>query len=438
VIRLNETHDPSLKSWVPSANEPGGDFPIQNLPFGVFSTADQPSRRVGVAIGDQVFDIAAGLSLGLFDGMAREVARTCTGDSLNELMALGNASAGALRLALSRLLRVGAAPVARSCLHPLAEVQMHLPAKIGDYTDFFTSIHHASNTGRMARPDNPLFGNFKSLPVAYHGRASTIRVSGTPCIRPHGQSLPKGAKAPVFGPTSKLDFELEVGIFIGRGNALGQPIPIIDAEQHVFGLTLFNDWSARDVQAWEMPPLGPFLAKNFMSTISPWVVTTEALAPFRAAAAARGADAPELLSYLDCPANRTSGAFDLLLEASIRTAAMRERGLPAHPITRPRFADQYWTVAQMVTHHTENGCCLLPGDLLGSGTVSGPREDELGCLKELTADGTRPIELPGGERRVYMEDGDEVIFKAQCRRDGAVPIGFGECIARVVPGVAAP
>jgi fumarylacetoacetase len=340
-----------------------------------------------------------------------------------------------LRLALSRLLRTGSAQAAdaQRCLAPATGVSMRLPAQIGNYTDFYTSIHHASNAGRMARPDNPLHANFRSLPVAYHGRASTVCVGGTPLRRPRGQWLEDGTRNVAFGPTQRLDFELEVGIFIGRGNAHGEPIAIADAEQHVFGLCLFNDWSARDMQTWEMPPLGPFLSKNFMSSVSPWVVTMEALAPFRAPAADRGADAPALLPYLDSELNSAGGAFDIALEAQVRSAAMRERGLAPQTITRPKFADQYWTVAQMVTHHAVNGCSLLPGDLLGSGTVSGPREDELGCLKELTLDGKRPLVLPDGEQRVYIEDGDEVIFRARCERTGFVSIGFGECTGQVMP-----
>jgi fumarylacetoacetase len=432
---LNETHAPGLRSWVPAANLPGSDFPIQNLPFGIFQTADGQPPRGGVAIGDQIFDLGHGASSGLFDAAAQQAALAACADSLNPLMALGQRAQSALRLALSRLLQEGSAQeaAARGCLVPMRAATLHMPVRISNYTDFFTSIYHATNSGRQARPDNPLFSNFKSIPTAYHGRASSIRLSGTPCVRPKGQTLPKGAKDPVFGASRKLDFEFEIGAYIGVGNALGDAIPLANADEHLFGLCLFNDWSARDIQSWETQPLGPFQGKNFLSSVSPWVVTLEALAPFRAPAPDRGADAPPLLPHLHTEADRAQGALDLRMDVLIQTEAMRRDGLAPHVITSPRFADQYWTTFQAIAHHTVNGCNLETGDLLGSGTVSGPRESELGCLKELTVDGTQPVRLPNGEQRAYLEDGDDVIFRARCEREGFATIGFGECTGRVVP-----
>jgi len=431
---LNETHDPGLTSWVESANRPECDFPLQNLPFGVFST-EGGAPRVGVAIGAAILDVSAAVGRGLFQEPALEAAKACAQGSLNALMACAPPTVSALRLALSRMLRSGASQMeeARLCLVPMAEATLHLPAQIGNYSDFFTSIHHASNAGRMIRPDNPLLKNFHTLPVAYHGRASTIRVSGAVCQRPYGQSLPEGAQEAVYAPTAKLDFELEVGLFVGPGNEHGETIPMEQAEQHLFGLCLFNDWSARDVQRWEAQPLGPFLAKSFLSTVSPWVVTMEALAPFRTAAPARAADAPALLPYLDSAANRSAGAVAIALTAELLTPRMREQGLPAQVISRPDFSDQYWTLAQMLTHHAENGCLLQPGDLLGSGTVSGPTDAELGCLLELTRDGKQPLQLPNGEQRSYLEDGDEIILRGRCTRPGYAAIGFGACAGTVAP-----
>ncbi len=431
---LDETHDPALKSWVGSANTSVTDFPIQNLPFGIFSTATDRQKRVGVAIGDEILDLQAAFACGALPELPSPVVSACGRDALNELMALDKAQIKALRLALSRALRADAPNTERlaSCLVPQHGATMHMPARICNYTDFFTSIHHAQNTGRMIRPNNPLFRNFHTLPVAYHGRASSIRVSGTPCIRPHGQILRDGADAPVYALTEKLDFELELGIFVGQGNALGSPIPIEEAEQRIFGFCLLNDWSSRDVQRWEAQPLGPFLAKSFLTSISPWVITMEALAPFRCAAVERDSEAPALVSNLDSRTNREAGGIDISFEVALRTERMRAQAHEA-TISRSTFKDQYWTVAQMITHHTENGCCLLPGDLLGSGTVSGPSDQELGSLLELTLDGRQPLSLPSGEVRSYLEDGDEVILTGRCRREGYISIGFGECAGRIVP-----
>ncbi|MDS1139012.1 fumarylacetoacetase [Pusillimonas sp. SM2304] len=430
---LDETHDPALKSWVGSANAAETDFPIQNLPFGLFSTASDKRKRIGVAIGEEILDLDAAIMHGALPALPSAVTSACAQDALNDLMALDKAHVKTLRLALSGVLRAGSkqAQQAAQCLVPQRDAVMHLPARIGNYTDFFTSIYHARNTGRMVRPANPLLPNFHTLPVAYHGRASSIRVSGTPCIRPHGQILRHGSEKPVYAPTEKLDFELELGVFVGQGNALGTPISIEEAEQHIFGFCLLNDWSSRDVQRWEAQPLGPFLAKSFLSSVSPWVITMEALAPFRSPAAKRDQDAAALVSNLDARANQDAGGIDISLEVILRTERMRANKRE-HTISRPAYKDQYWTVAQMITHHTENGCPLLPGDLLGSGTVSGPSDKDLGCLLELTMDGKEPLSLPEDEVRAYLEDGDEIILKGRCQREGYVDIGFGECTGQVV------
>ena len=424
---INPTHHPELRSWVSSANTPETDFPIQNLPFGVAHTTANSPARVCVAIGDQALDLQALTAHALLQGLAQEAAHACEGGRLNGLMALGAAHHGALRAQLSALLAL-----VQRCLVPQAQLRMVLPAQIGDFSDFFTSIHHATNSGRLARPDNPLLPNFKHLPVAYHSRSSSIVIDGTPCPRPHGQTKPAGSTHPVFGPTRCLDFECEVGLFMGQGNALGTPIPLQEAQDHMFGLTLLNDWSARDMQSWESQPLGPFLAKSFMTSLSPWVVTMEALAPFRTPAADRGTDAPALLAYLNDTQDRANGGLQLDLEISLQTQGMRELGLAHHVISRPKFEDQYWTLAQMVAHQTSNGCNLQAGDLIGSGTVSGPRAGELGCLKEITRDGQEQIALPSGESRTYLQAGDEVVFQARCQREGFVSLGFGRCAGRVL------
>jgi fumarylacetoacetase len=431
---INATHHPGLRSWVSSAQAPDTDFPIQNLPFGVAHVPAHTQARVIVAIGDQALDVLALAQHGVLQGQAQEAALACTDGQLNGLMALGCAHHSALRAQLSAVLTVGSPhqPVVHSCLRPQADLKMVVPARVGDFSDFFTSIHHATNSGRLARPDNPLLPNFKHLPVAYHSRSSSIVIDGTPCPRPQGQTKPAGATQPVFGPTRCLDFECEVGLFIGQGNALGTTIPLQQTQDHMFGLTLLNDWSARDMQSWESQPLGPFLAKSFMTSLSPWVVTMEALAPFRTAAAERGVDAPALLPYLHDAADRAYGGLQLHLAIALQTPRMREQGLAHHVISRPKFEDQYWTLGQMVAHQTSNGCNLQAGDLIGSGTVSGPRAGELGCLKEITQDGQQPIALPSGESKTYLEAGDEVVFTARCQREGFVSIGFGRCRGRVL------
>ncbi|MBS0353685.1 MAG: fumarylacetoacetase [Proteobacteria bacterium] len=434
---LNETHDPALQSWVTSANAAHGDFPIQNLPFAAFRRAGSGEAwRIGVAIGDRLLDLAAAEARGVFAGEAAEAARACTGESLNPLMALGAAKWSALRLALSRLLRAAseAEPVLRDCLIPQAEAEYTLPATIGDYTDFYTSIHHATRVGRLFRPDNPLLPNYKWVPIGYHGRSSSIGVSGQAFARPRGQTLPPGADAPIFGPSQRLDYELELGVFIGRGNEIGKPIPLDEADEHAFGLCLLNDWSARDLQAWEYQPLGPFLSKSFATTISPWIVTLDALAPYRVPWLRPDED-PQPLPYLESAANRASGAFDIQLQVLLETARMHDAGAPPAPLSRTNFRHAYWTLAQMVAHHTVNGCNLRPGDLLGSGTQSGPTLEEAGSLLELTGGGKQPVVLPNGEARTFLEDGDTVVMRAWCERPGAARIGFGELTGRVLPAV---
>ncbi|NIC40737.1 fumarylacetoacetase [Aquabacterium sp. A08] len=432
---LNETHDPSLRSWVASAHTPGTDFPLQNLPFAVFRRrGSHEAHRGGVAIGDQILDLAAVDRAGVFSGLAASAVAAAAQDRLNALMALGPAAWSALRLALSRALREGSAQQAalQPCLLPQAEAEYGLPAQIGDYTDFYTSVHHATNIGKQFRPDNPLLPNYKWVPIGYHGRASSIGVSGQAFHRPRGQVKAPDAAAPVLAPSQRLDIELELGIFIGHGNALGDPIALPEAESHVFGLCLLNDWSARDIQAWEYQPLGPFLAKNFATTISPWVVTLEALAPYRVAFE-RPADDPQPLPYLDTPANRAVGAFDIRLEVGLQTAQMREAGQGAARITATSYRHAYWTIAQMVTHHTVNGCNLQPGDLFGSGTLSGPTLDQAGALIELTQGGQQPVALPNGESRTYLLDGDAVVIRGWCEKPGAARLGFGECWGTVLP-----
>ena len=432
---LNETHDPALRSWVASANQASSDFPIQNLPFAVFRRqGTNEVFRGGVAIGDQILDLAAAAASGVFPADAAAAVQAAAGETLNALMALGQPAWSALRLALSRALREGSAAQASlaSCLVPQPVAEYTVPARIGDYTDFYTSVYHATNIGRQFRPDNPLLPNFKWIPIGYHGRASSIRVSGQTFPRPLGQTLPPGAQQPVFGPCKRLDYELEMGVFVGGGNALGEPIAITEAEANVFGLCLLNDWSARDIQAWEYQPLGPFLSKNFATTISPWIVTLEALTPYRVAFT-RPSDDPQPLPYLDAPENWEQGAIDVQLEVLLQTQQMRELGQAATRLTHTSYRHAYWTVAQMVAHHTVNGCNLQPGDLLGTGTLSGPTLDQAGALIELTVGGKQPLTLPNGQTRTYLEDGDAVVLRGWCEKPGAARIGFGECIGCVLP-----
>jgi len=437
---MNETHDPSLASWVESANAPGCDFPIQNLPLGVFRRLGRPEPfRGGVAIGDQVLDLAAALKAGEFRAasagkVAAEAAAAAAQPTLNELMAGGRTASSALRLALSRALRRGSSQelALRSCLVPIAECEFTLPARIGDYTDFYSSIYHASAVGRLFRPDQPLLPNYKWVPIAYHGRSSSLAVSGQPFARPAGQVLRRGSALPVLAASERLDYELELAAFVGCGNSPGERIDIGDAEAHVFGLTLLNDWSARDIQSWEYQPLGPFLGKSFATTLSAWIVTLEALEPYRVPWQRPEAD-PAPLAYLDSPAIRARGAIDIELEAYLQTQLMRQEGRAPHRLSHTSFKHAYWTLAQMLAHHTVNGCNLQPGDLLGTGTQSGPQPSEAGSLLELTRGGMEPVTLPDGELRRFLEDGDVVTLRARCERPGAARIGFGEALGQVLP-----
>ncbi|UTW45841.1 fumarylacetoacetase [bacterium SCSIO 12696] len=430
---LNETHDALLTSWVDSAQ--GSDFPIQNLPFSVFRRADSDEEfRGGVAIGDQVIDMQALAIAGIFDNLAQEACEAAGEPILNLLMGMGKEANSALRLALSHALRSGSDKQAEveKCLVPMTEVEYDLPCVIGDYTDFYTSIHHATAVGSLFRPDNPLLPNYKWVPIGYHGRASTVDVSGQAFPRPVGQTKAPDAVEPSFGPCKRMDYELEMGIYIGEGNTLGERVDIENAEDHVFGLCLFNDWSARDLQAWEYQPLGPFLAKNFASTVSPWIITTEALAPFRSAFT-RPENDPQPLPYLSSDFNNEHGSMDIQLECLIETEQMRSAGEIPAKLSESSFKHSYWTVAQMVAHHTVNGCAMQPGDLLGSGTQSGPEHEEAGSLLELSRGGKQAITLPNGEQRTFLEDGDSVIMRGYCERDGVVRIGFGEVIGTVLP-----
>jgi fumarylacetoacetase len=430
---MDETHDPARASWVESA-QGHPEFPIQNLPFGVYRRkgTDLPGR-VGIAIGDEILDVVACSEQGRFSGSAATAAEACAASGLNRLMSLGRSHWQALRNQVSTLLSSGAPGLhsarrlPQGILVPMAEAELLLPAEIGDYTDFYASVHHATNVGRMLRPDNPLFPNYKWVPIGYHGRASSIVPSGTAVRRPRGQLKSPDADAPTVGPSASMDYEMEVGCFVGPGNPLGTPVPLAEAEEHLFGLCLVNDWSARDIQAWEYQPLGPFLAKSFATTVSPWIVTFEALEPFRVPAAPRAEGDPAPLPYLDSPSEHERGGIDLTVEVHLSSAQMRERGLSPMRLSRGRFAELYWTVGQMFAHHTSNGCNLRPGDLFASGTVSGPTREARGCLLEITWRGTDPITLPTGETRKFLADGDEVIMRGYCERAGAVRIGLGEC-----------
>ena len=436
---LNETHAPNLRACVPAANAPDADFPIQNLPFGVFSVGDGVAPRGGVAIGDHVLDVAACARAGLLGGLAAEAALACDAPALNGLLALGSAAWSALRLALSRLLRAGgpldAEPEQRArLLHPLAAADLHLPLAVGDYTDFYASAFHATNVGAMMRPENPLLPNYKYVPIGYHGRASSLVASGAPVRRPRGQ-LPTREGPPSFGPSARLDYELELAFVAGPGNPLGEPVPIERAGEHLFGVTLLNDWSARDMQRWEYQPLGPFLAKSFATTLAPWLVTCEALAPFRCPAFARPAGDPSPLPYLSDPDDQAAGGIDLTLEVGLLSRQMRAAGMLPALLSRSSSAVLYWTPAQLLAHHTSNGCNLRPGDLLGSGTVSGPEPGARGCLLELTWGGKEPLTLPTGEARAFLEDGDEVIMRGYAERAGFRRIGLGECRGLIVASV---
>jgi fumarylacetoacetase len=425
------THDPTRRSFVASANG-HPDFPIQNLPFGIFAP-EGGTPRAGVAIGDEILDLDAVLAAGLLDGAAEEAAAAAEGGVLNEMLALGAGPRRALRQRLSELLAEGSAERARiaGMLRPASACTLHLPAQIGDYTDFYAGIVHATNVGTLMRPDNPLLPNYKHVPIGYHGRASSVVPSGHEVRRPNGQRKPATDTEPSFGPSRNLDYELELGIWIGRGNALGEPIPIGAAAEHIAGYCLLNDWSARDIQGWEYQPLGPFLAKSFASTISPWVITPEALAPFRVAQPKRPDGDPQPMAYLWDEADQAKGALGLELEVLLMTAGLRAKGLPPHRLSHGAATGLYWTPAQLVAHHTCGGCNLRPGDLFGTGTIS--TAEGFGSLLEITRGGKQPIELASGETRRFLEDGDEVFLSARATREGFASIGFGECRGVVTP-----
>lgn len=430
MTELDRTHNGDARSWVATASS-GGDFPLQNLPFAEFRRrGNGETFRGGVAIGDRVLDLAAISRTGVLAGVAAEAARACAAPQLNAFLAMGRPAWRALRQALFDLLHSDAAsPIreaARNCLVPQSDVEYDLPACIGDYTDFYTSIDHATNIGRLFRPDAPVAPNFQWIPLGYHGRVSSIGLSGQTVRRPAGQSLPDGAAEPMFGPSTRLDYELELGIYIGHGNAQGEPIALDQAEEHIFGMCLLNDWSARDIQRWESAPLGPFLAKNFATTVSPWIVTMEALAPFRAPWP-RSAGAPEPLAYLDSDRSRASGAVDIRLEVWLETALHRQAGTAGERLSATSFRHQYWTPAQMVAHHTSGGCNLRSGDLLGSGTISGPGAGEAGALIELSQGGRTPVRLANGEERGFLQNGDAIALIGWCEKPGFARIGFGEC-----------
>jgi fumarylacetoacetase len=419
---IDHTHDPALTSWVEGADE-HPDFPIQNLPLGVFSPAGG-APRIGTAIGDHILDLAA---------ISDQLPFAMTGDTLNAYMARSKAERVALRNALSAVLCDPAkADALRPHLHEAADCSMHMPAQIGDYTDFYVGIHHANNIGRQFRPDNPLLPNYKHIPIGYHGRASSIRLSGTPVIRPKGQTKAPDADSPSFGPCKRLDYELEMGVWMGPGNTLGSRIPIAEAGDHIVGLCLLNDWSARDIQAWEYQPLGPFLAKNFLTSISPWVITAEALTPFRVAQPERPEGDPAPLPYLMDAADQATGALGITLEVSLTTAAMREQGLTSHRLSQGPATNMYWTTAQMIAHHSSNGCNLNPGDLLGTGTISSAEPGGFGSLMEISLSGKTPVLLPSGESRSFLEDGDELTLGAYAARDGYRRIGFGTCTGKIL------
>ena len=432
---LDATHEATLRSWVESANAPDSDFPVQNLPYGAFRRLGQDEPvRIGVAIGEQILDLRQARAQCPWGAGIDELLAPLAEGDLQPLMAAPAATRRQLRSALSMALAEDSdqAPFLELCLLPQTQAEMQLPCSIGDYTDFFTGIHHAVAVGKLFRPDNPLLPNYKWVPIGYHGRASSIGVSPQSFVRPSGQSLPLGASEPRFGPCQRLDYELELGVFVGAGNALGEPMDMAQAEQDWFGIVLLNDWSARDFQAWEYQPLGPFLAKNFATTISPWIVTREALEPFRVPFT-RAAGDPQPLPYLDSPANRERGQIDIALQVLLQTKAMRDKGQAPVELSRSNFRDAYWSVAQMLAHHSSGGCNLHTGDLLGTGTLSGPLPGQGGSLLELSVGGKQPLTLPGGETRSFLQDGDCLVLRAHCERAGARRIGFGACSGTVLP-----
>ncbi|MGH9898173.1 MAG: fumarylacetoacetase [Pyrinomonadaceae bacterium] len=434
---IDSTHDPRLTSWIDSANNRGTDFPLQNLPYGVFKKRGDTRDSIGVAIGDYVLDLARAIDDDLINVDAK-TSEAGHAERLNMLMELDRSQVQQVRKELSALLSIEnktRREAVKNVLIPLSEVELQVPVAIGDYTDFYASIFHATNVGSIMRPNNPLMPNYKHMPIGYHGRASTIVTSGAPVIRPSGQIKNDLQELPRFGPCTELDYELEVGFFTGRGNEMGHPVKIDNAEEHIFGVCILNDWSARDIQRWEYQPLGPFLGKSFATTISPWMVTMDALAPFRVPAFKRSADDPPVLDYLISKRDQESGGLALTLEVFILTDKMREAGTAPLLLSRGNFRDMYWSIAQLLAHHTSNGCKLCPGDLLASGTVSGPEKSSRGCLLEFTWRGKEPVELADGEVRKFLEDGDEIIMRGFCEREGFARIGFGECRGKIVAAI---
>lgn len=427
------------RSWVESANDETTDFPLANLPFGVFAPSRHELPRVGVAIGNSIVDVCAAVNAGLLSKSLAETA--CQSSTLNLLMQISSEDRRVFRESLTDLLREGsntarrAQPLRGDFLFPIEQAILYLPVEIGDYSDFYASIHHATNVGKMFRPDNPLLPNYKYVPIGYHGRASSIVVSGTPVRRPLGQTRAADASAPTFGPSRMLDYESELGLFVGKGNDLGSTIAIRDAEDHIFGYCLVNDWSARDIQTWEYQPLGPFLAKNFATTVSPWVVTAEAIEPYRVPASQRAPGDPPALDYLSSEKNDSSGGIDATLEVYLSSEKMRGQDIQPVLLSRAPFSLMYWTMAQLLTHHASNGCNLRTGDLIASGTVSGPAPESLGCLLELTKRGANPVSLPTGETRKFLEDGDEVTMRGYLGADDRPRIGFGECRGAILPAI---
>ncbi|MER3431319.1 MAG: fumarylacetoacetase [Blastocatellia bacterium] len=437
IITIDETHNPELRSWLDSANDSGTDFPIQNLPFCAIWTEDEDEpAHLSIAIGDKIFDLVAASRRGLLEGKIADLLLEGIGD-LSTLSEFFPEDLRRLRASVSAIFLESAPKAvierAEKCLIPISQAEFEIPLTIGDYTDFYCSIYHATNVGSMFRPDNPLMPNYKWLPVGYHGRASSIVISGTEIRRPRGQNRSNPEMPPAYIPCKNLDYEVELGFFVGRSNELGEPVAISDAEEHILGFCLVNDWSARDIQAWEYQPLGPFLSKNFATSVSPFIVTREALMPFRSPAFERPPNDPKPLGYLQDADNEENGGLDVILEVYLQTEKMREGGIEPFRLSRSNTKDLYWTVGQMLTHHSSNGCNLQCGDLLATGTVSGRKRGELGCLLEITRRGSEPIRLPSGEERRFLENGDEVIIKGFCEREGFRRIGFGDCRGRILP-----
>ena len=421
------------KSWLPEANEPTADFPLTHLPYGAFDYEGQ--QHLCVAIGAHLLDLHTCAASGL---LPPTLVEACQAPVLNPLMSLSHRSWTLLRETLTALLNADEKPdrreAAESALHSIAGATLGRPVYIPNYTDFYASIYHATRVGQLFRPDQPLLPNYKYVPIGYHGRASSIIPSGIPIIRPTGQTRPPATQdEPNFLPTSALDYELELALYIGEPSLLGTPIPISRAGQHLFGVSLMNDWSARDIQSWEYQPLGPFLGKSFATTVSPWVTPMAALDPFRTPAAPRPSTDPKPLPYLHSAADQQRGSLNMKLEVLISTETMRANKLDAYPLSESNPQDLYWTPAQLIAHHTSNGCNLQVGDILATGTISGPAEASAGCLLELTRNGAQPILLPTGESRTFLADGDEIILRGSCEAPGHPRIGLGECRAASLP-----